>query len=192
MENTKYKLTVLTIAIFTLVLLHPSVNHAASVNPIQTITGSTAKSAEGLGNFVAELVYSYISPTGAEFDGVLMNTSPASNMSAAPLGNFNVGTASGGNFLGIGSLGQGIPVGGKVNLGFGLTGSNLNKLNASSFTRATSDSGEFVAASSTKGFDTGGGSHKAPDSVVSVPEPSILLLLVSGLAGLFYMRKKAL
>jgi len=110
------------------------------------------------------------------------------SINAAPFGNFDIGAALGGDFLGGGSPKNGIPAGGSANFYFAITGSNLDKLNAGSFLGATNSNGDFSAARF-RGFENGG-SDKVPASPNPVPIPPTVYLLGAGLFGVGFIRKR--
>ncbi len=211
----------LVIVFFAFITFCPVISYA------DTFTGDTSRSSERLGDFIAEFSYRFFSPTSAELDVNLKNTSPSGNggfltgfvfnnpnnfitkvslsgsnsffellggksfkdtISASPFGKYDVGAALGGDFLGGGNPTKGIGVGGNANFAFTLTGKNMDQLNTGSFMQAKSDEGEFFVTRF-KGF-MDGGSDKVPGNAVAVPEPSVIFLLLSGLAGLVIYRKK--
>jgi hypothetical protein len=219
--NKNIIFNVLSIVLFTFFTFYPAISYA------DTFTGDTSRSTEGLGNFIAEFSYRLFSPTRAELDVTLKNTSPSSNggfltgfvfnnpnnfitnvnlsgsnsffrllggstfkdtISASPFGKYDIGASLGGDFLGDGNPTKGIGVGGSANFAFTLTGKNMDQLNTSSFMQARSNEGEFFVTRF-RGFKDGG-SDKVPGNAVAVPEPSVFILLFSGLAGLVICRKK--
>ncbi|MCX5813132.1 MAG: hypothetical protein NT178_11385 [Proteobacteria bacterium] len=73
MSSKIYQITVLAISIFTLCAFCPAIGYA------DTITGDASRSTEKLGDFIGEFTYRLFSPTRAELDVTLKNTSPSSN-----------------------------------------------------------------------------------------------------------------
>ena len=109
-------------------------------------------------------------------------------MNVSPFSVFDIGAALDGDFLSGGSPTKGIPVGGTASFYFALTGSNLDKLNVSSFIGATHHNGEFFVALF-RGFENGG-SDKVPVSPSPVPIPPTVYLLAAGLLVVTIVRKK--
>jgi hypothetical protein len=108
---------------------------------------------------------------GAEFDD---------GISVSPFGASDIGaSATNGAWLGGGSPNGGLPVGATGLFTFSFTGSNLLTLTTNSFLNTLSTSGGEFLLVRFRGFEDGG-SDKVPAR--SVPEPTTLVLLGSGLA----------
>lgn len=100
------------------------------------------------------------------------------SISASPFGDFGIGVALGGNFLGGGSPRSGISVGETADFFLSITGDNLAQLSASSFTGTNSEG--YFSVVRFRGFNDGR-SDKVPGRVTDVPEPNVVALLVVGL-----------
>ncbi len=100
------------------------------------------------------------------------------SISASPFGDFGIGVATGGNFLGGGSPRSGIAAGETADFFLSVTGDNLAQLSAGSFTGANSEG--YFSVTRFRGFNDGG-SDKVPGRVTDVPEPNVMALLAVGL-----------
>jgi hypothetical protein len=157
-------------------------------NPSNYISGVSLSSS----NTSFELLGEAPAPKGKKDNGVSFQNT----ISAAPYGNFDIGAALGGDFLGGGSPNNGIPVGGTATFTFNLIGTNLSTLNENSFFSEYS-SNNIASLTRFKGF-ANGQSDKVPgffvpsvDISVPVPLPPTILLFVPGLIGLGFMRRKS-
>jgi len=120
------------------------------------------------------------------------------NVSGASFGDFDIGAALGGDFLGGGSPNAGISIGSTKTFTFGLTGTDLlGALTDQSFVGELSDDASegrdeqfFVVR--IRGINTGAGSDKIPATTETppIPEPATMILLGSGLLGLAFARRK--
>ena len=146
--------------------------------------------------------------TGVSFSDtyfqLLGATSFNNNVSGSPFGDFDIGAALGGDFLGGGSPNNGIPIGSTKTFSFGLTGTGLHLLTEQSFVNELSyfDNGgprqfflvRIKGIKDVAGLDLGEGSDKVPattDGNGVIPEPATMILLGSGLLGLaFFGRGK--
>jgi hypothetical protein len=72
-SSKKNSFTLFAIAIFVFIVFCPAIGYG------DTFTGDTSGSTSGLGNFIADFTYKLFSPTRAELDVTLKNTSPSSN-----------------------------------------------------------------------------------------------------------------
>jgi len=73
MKSKKYIFTLFAIVYFAFITFCPVTGYADS------FTGDTLRSTSGLGDFIGEFTYKLFSPTRAELDVKLINTSPTSN-----------------------------------------------------------------------------------------------------------------
>jgi hypothetical protein len=136
-------------------------------NPFNSITGAT------------------LTGTNPSF-GLLGGPAFNQGIAAQPLGTFDIGAGLGGSFTGGGQTTAGIPAGVTASFQFAFTGTNLDRLTTSNFVSPTSGEGAFAARF--RDF-SGGGSDKVPGKV-GIPEPSTVVLLGLGMAGLLVYRKK--
>ncbi|MCX8022294.1 MAG: PEP-CTERM sorting domain-containing protein [Syntrophorhabdaceae bacterium] len=137
-------------------------------------------------NFITNVSMTSSNP----FFSLLGGPSFKDTISASPFGKFDIGAAVGGDFLGGGKPSFGIPVGGSASFKFSFEGTNLDKIDTSSFIQAKSSEGEFMIARF-RGFNDGG-SDKVPANVIKVPEPEIVFLLGFGLLGLALCKRKSI
>src|SRR6185436_10994114 len=111
----------------------------------------------------------------------------------SPHGDFDIGAALGGSYLGGGSPQPGIITGGSATFSFALTGTGLGGLTAQDFLSTLSNpngqqTGEdFVVRF--RGFEGGEGSDKVPKGTPPVPAPGTLSLVGLGLASLVARRR---
>lgn len=130
--------------------------------------------------------------------GILLGGSSFSDeVSSSPFGDFDIGVTTKNSWLGGGNPKYGIGFGDTGLFSFGLTGSSFDTLTIDNFTDELSSyagggGAQFFVARfrgfEYQGIETGEGSDKAPATFV--PEPSTMLLLGSGLAGLGFIRRR--
>ena len=140
-------------------------------------------------------------PDGATVTGATLTTSDNdftlegaptfdNSASGSPNGDFDIGAALGGSYLGGGNPNVGIAQGGSATFSFALTGTGLSGLTSETFLSTLSSGGqseEFVVRF--RGFPDGG-SDKVPNSPPPpIPEPGTLSLLGLGLASLAARRR---
>lgn len=151
--------------------------------------------------------FAFNNPNNSISGATLSSTSPNfsligtpdfnNSISGSPFGDFDAGaTSTDSSWLGGGNPTGGIAVGGSETFSFSLTGSGLSSLTTQDFINelsSSSDSGQnYWFAARFRGFEDGG-SDKVPaddDNPPIIPEPTTILLLGSGLLGLFGLRKK--
>jgi PEP-CTERM motif len=138
-------------------------------------------------------------PDGATVTGAILTTDDGdftldgaptfdNSASGSPNGDFDIGAALGGNYLGGGNPALGIAQGGSATFSFALTGTGLGGLTSQTFLTTLSsggDSEEFVVRF--RGFPDGG-SDKVPNEGL-IPEPGTLSLLGLGIASLAARRR---
>jgi len=144
-------------------------------NPNNSITGAT------------------LSSTSPNF-GLIGTPDFDNTISGSPFGDFDAGASTGGSWLGGGNPTTGIAVGSSETFTFSLSGSGLSGLTTQDFINelTSSPSGQnYWFAARFRGF-TNEGSDKVPadENPPIIPEPTTILLLGSGLLGLFGLRKK--
>lgn len=166
----------------------------------------TNTSAAANGGFITGFAFNIPSPASvqstffvASNPAFLLIGGPPGNFSndvdADPYGNFDIGAALGGSFLGGGSPNSGIGVGSNATFSFKLGGPGFAGLTAGAFlsTLSAPQGGQtpenFIVRF--KGF-ANGQSDKVPDGGVSpIPEPATALLLGLGLATLSASRRRS-
>ena len=140
-------------------------------NPNNSITGAT------------------LSSTSPNF-GLIGTPDFDNTISGSPFGDFDAGASTGGSWLGGGNPTTGIAVGSSETFTFSLSGSGLSGLTTQDFINelTSSPSGQsYWFAARFRGF-IDGGSDKVPadgENPPVIPEPTTILLLGSGLLGLF-------
>ncbi len=123
---------------------------------------------------------------------LLGGTNYKNSIPTSPWGTFDIGAASTKKkWLGGGKPTGGISVGSTETFTFNLTGTDLNLLTTQHFIDEFSTGGDSKAywfGARFRGFEDDG-SDKVPGST-NIPEPSTLLLLGTGIAGLIFSRRK--
>ncbi len=122
-------------------------------------------------------------PTPTTFNALGLNTN---GVNGQPLGSFDFGASTGGNWQGGGMPSNGLAANSTATFSFNLTGSNLNVLTTNSFANAFSINEQGASTDSFlavrfRGFPNGG-SDKASASVV--PLPAAVWLFAAGVVGL--------
>jgi hypothetical protein len=212
----KFPFKVITFILFAVCFAYPSVNYASSITFTGNTADSTGNLGNFAAGFIYNYVAGATTATltadmtntsplanGGYITGFAFNTPNNVNVtltggtngaflvqysvSASPFGDFGIGVALGGNFLGGGSPLSGIPVGNTAEFLFTVTGTadTLAQLSASSFTGTTSSSGGEFSIVRFRGFNNQG-SDKVPGQIVAgqitvTPEPNVMALLVVGL-----------
>jgi hypothetical protein len=140
--------------------------------------------------------------TGATFSSTLPNfgligTPDFDNtISGSPFGDFDAGSSTDSSWLGGGNPNKGIPIGTTGIFTFSLTGSGLSSLTTQDFLNelTSSPSGQsYWFAARFRGFENGGSDKVPADDTPpppTIPEPTTILLLGSGLLGLFGLRNR--
>jgi hypothetical protein len=137
------------------------------------------------GNAVSNAVLTGV-PSG-NFN-IIGDTTLTNSIPASPWGDFDIGAASTSSWLSGGNPTGGIGVNETETFTFNLTGTGLDLLTTQNFIDAFSTGGEYWFGARFRGLDDDG-SDKVPGNT-TIPEPSTLLLLGTGIAGFIFSRRK--
>jgi len=127
--------------------------------------------------------------TLATFDTLMGGPTFNNTIPAAPLGNFDIGAGTSGVFNGGGNPNGGIARGSTATLTFTLTGTGLDTLTTQSFVNTLDTSNTGFLYVRFRGFDNGG-SDKVLASVVPVPEPRLISLMLVLCAGVCFIARR--